>query len=178
MLDVEFTSKNSVAATSLPLLQRNLRHRQVKLTSTRGQQVYRCTEATSESNSMLKAFDMTAEFLIVDSRPRKKPPFLKRNICSPQHLHASKSRRKDRTAIKKATCNSSNARLHYGVHFVKNANDDTTKKNTILTSFYCPAYQCPICLSYEGVSENQELREYHIESLTFFFQTCIFCQPG
>ena len=153
MLSDEELNSKKCAGSSLPLLQRNLRRRYRNMSNLKVLQEQRC--ATREFKSMLKKVDKTAVSTMVNARPLKKLPFLRRNIYIKLEKFPAKSRRND-VIRKKFTPDITNVRRQYRVHYVKYEDSKTLKKNAIMTSCICPAYQCPICLSYKVVSVNSK----------------------
>lgn len=139
------------SGTSRPLLQRNLRRRKRTLALSSTIPVIERHSATNESISIWKAVDKAADLAMVDVAPLKQTPFLKRNICLPKAPSRTGIRIASANAKRNDTVDSMNNRRQYRVHCVKYETHEKIKKNTIMASFLCPAYQCPICVSYESV---------------------------
>ena len=125
--------------SSMPLLRRNLRRRHRTL-------------ATKES--MSKASGWTANATIVEVAPMKDTPFLKRNLCI-EHEGKSLTIRRKAGATKKESTTRTNTRSQYRVHFITYESSDEMKKNMMMHSFLCPAYQCPFHCPYKVVSTTK-----------------------
>ena len=129
--------------SSMPLLRRNLRRRHRTL-------------ATKES--MSKASGWTANATIVEVAPMKDTPFLKRNLCI-EHEGKSLTIRRKAGATKKESTTRTNVRSQYRVHFITYESSDEMKKNMMMHSFLCPAYQCPFHCPYKVVSTTKNFHE-------------------
>ena len=127
----------------MPLLRRNLRRRHRTL-------------ATKES--MSKASGWTANATIVEVAPMKDTPFLKRNLCI-EHEGKSLTIRRKVGATKKESTTRTNVRSQYRVHFITYESSDEMKKNMMMHSFLCPAYQCPFHCPYKVVSTTKNFHE-------------------
>ena len=148
-------SSEYVFGASLPMLQRNVRCRYRKLAHRSAiQQEPLC--ATNETANAVGAKSSTA---MVDVAPLKTTPFLKRSLRNPQ-LSITSSRRKAAVGTIRrivAKVDSVNTLRRYHVHCITSKNNEKMKSNTIMHSFSSPAYQCPFCVSYEGVSATYQM---------------------
>jgi hypothetical protein len=138
----------------LPLLPRNVQRRYRKLTHSIGGAKQELHCAVNEVLSIARA-EGTEVGAIVDVAAIHKAPFLKRNLRFPQVSRTS-SRREAMvgTKRKKVIADSLNTRRQYRVHCIKHENNAKIPKFTVTTSFLWPAYQCPFCISYEGVRDE------------------------
>jgi hypothetical protein len=146
--DVDFDNTDGMLESSMPLLRRNLRRR------------HRTLEA---KESMSKASDWTANATRVEVAQMKNAPFLKRNLCI-EHQGKLLPIRRRAGATKKESTTRTNIRSQYRVHFItyESSDCDEMKKNMMMHSFLCPAYQCPFHCPYKVVST---IKNFHESSL-------------
>ena len=143
-----------VFGASLPMLQRNVRCRYRKLAHRSAIQEPLCA-----TNETANAVGTKSSTVMVDVAPLKTTPFLKRNLRNP-HLSITSSHRKAAVGTIRrivAKVDSVNTLRRYHVHCITSENNEKMKKNTIMHSFSSPAYQCPFCVSYEGVSATYQM---------------------
>jgi hypothetical protein len=170
--EINHTSINSNAHThgkSLPLLRRNVKRRFQKLAH---------SSAKHETLSISKAAGTKLEPAIANFATLKKTPFLKRNLCIP-NVSSVSSRLKTLVGAKrdKVVADDMNTRCQYRVHCIKYENNEKIPKVTVMASFLYPEYQCPFCISYEGVSKMEKMQYTYIDTLSDM-NICICCHPG